>query len=181
MRSVHLPLLSLILALTACSAPVRPSIEDPNSGQTQVKALREAAPGARLELATNETFFMPLQEVHNDPPEYPEALLAQRLPPRILCLSLAIDEDGKVTDFFPVLAGPECETASITEEAFLLAASEAVKHWQFIPAFRCVYPNAESVTEGCGLNDSHEEPQAISLVFRFRFEQVDGQGRVRLD
>lgn len=182
MRTLHLlnPLL-LAASLGACTTPAHRVVDNPDSGRTQVEALPDSTPGERLKLAVNERFLMPLPELDNAPPEYPHAMLVKRLPPRILCLSLSIDADGAVTAATPMIEGEACAAGSLTEEPFIQAAIDAVRGWQFIPAARCVYPDNAPVGGACGLDGSHEEPQAISLAFRFRFEQVDGQGRVRID
>ena len=43
-----------------------------------------------------------------------------------------------------------------------------------------ISPLAPTPDEACGNDGTREIPQAVSLVFRFVFEQVDGRGSVRV-
>jgi hypothetical protein len=53
--------------------------------------------------------------------------------------------------------------------------------WRFDPAFRCVFPEGVRPAPGvCSGTGVEEIPQAVSLVYRFVFEQRDGRGNVRM-
>lgn len=139
---------------------------------------------ARLALADNETFEPPVPRSGNALPIYPAHLLERRLPPQALCLRIGIGEDGGVLDAEPVSDGPDCPGDLIEESAFFAAASEAVRAWRFDPSFRCVHPSAEAAQAsqgGCGLDGTREIPQAVSLVYRFVFRQIDGRGSVEME
>jgi hypothetical protein len=182
--AVLLPLMALV---SACSTPPRTSLEDPRAGQVGFAEVDSAVPSeTRLMLAENESFQPPLPEADNAAPEYPADLLAQRLTPQAVCVRLSIDEHGAVADTAPVDQGPDCTVGMDMESAFYAAAVEAVMRWRFEPAFRCVFstdmfPEGSAPNMGCGFAGTQELPQAVSLTYRFVFEQVDGQGQVRIE
>lgn len=122
---------------------------------------------------------MPLGERDNAVPDYPTALLAQRLPPRVVCLRVSIGEDGGVIGTAPVEQPPRCPSAADVAPAFFDVSVQAATSWRFNPAFRCIYPDAASVQPGCA-SGMPQEKQAVSLVYRFVFEQRDGQGAVQV-
>ena len=143
-----------------------------------------AAPSGRLVLADNETFFLPLPAAGNALPGYPPSLLAQRLPPQVVCLEIGVGADGEVMTASPIADAAQCpvEAAGLRAAAdprFLDAARDAVLGWRFDAAFRCEYPNnAARLRQDC--SGGRETPQAVSLAYRFIFEQRDGRGSVRL-
>ena len=133
----------------------------------------------RLVLGDNESFLMPLDDMKNAHPSYPPNLLGRNLPPRTVCLMVGIDEKGAVT---VVARAPASEFCTTLAEPEFLAASEAVaRTWKFDPALRCVFRNAkdkERVVASC--DGGKGIPQAVTLVYRFRFEQVDGKPQVHV-
>ncbi len=175
-------IMALTAAVAACSAPTRAPLEDPREGQVGFAEVDSAVPTeARLVLADNESFQPPLPDTGNAAPEYPADLLARRLPPQAVCVRLSIDEHGAVVDTAPVDQGPDCAVGMDMESAFYAAAVDAAMRWRFEPAFRCVFPEGSVPDMGCGFAGTQEVPQAVSLVYRFVFEQVDGEGRVRIE
>ena len=172
-------LTAVALGLAACTTPTRAPLDDPREGQVGFAEVDSAVPTeTRLVLADNESYQPPLPDAGNAAPVYPADLLAQRLSPQSVCVRLAIDEHGAVADAAPVDQGPDCALGMDVESAFYAAAVEAVKRWRFEPAFRCVFPEGSGPDTACGFEDTQEVPQAVSLVYRFVFEQVDGAGRV---
>lgn len=140
-----------------------------------------AAGSARMSLADNETFELPLPAADNTLPEYPVELLAHQLPVREVCVRVSIDERGDVQATALVGVGPDCSMAGTTEAAFYEAAAAAASLWNFDPAFRCVYPKrAKKAPNGCYGDGVEEIPEAVSLVYSFEFEQSAGQGNVRI-
>ena len=175
-------LTALALGLSACTAPTRAPLDDPRAGQVGFTEVDSAVPTeTRLVLADNESYQPPLPDAGNAAPEYPAALLARHLPLQAVCIRLSIDEHGAVTDTAPVDQGPDCTVGMDMESAFYAAAVEAVMRWRFEPAFRCVFPEGSAPEMGCGFTGTQEVPQAVSLVYRFVFEQVDGKGQVRIE
>lgn len=137
---------------------------------------------ARMSLADNETFELPLPAVDNALPEYPQELLAHQLPPRAVCVRVSIDEEGSVESTALVGVGPDCSMAGTTEAAFYESAAAVASNWRFDPAFRCVFPKrAKKTPNGCYGDGVKEIPEAVSLVYSFEFEQSDGQGSVRVN
>lgn len=169
-----------LLVLAACAAtPPPPREVRGDVGVREIDAA--AAPSARLTLARNESFQRPLFSSDNALPAYPPALLPQSLPPHAVCLRVGIDETGRVSMTEPVAAGTDCEMTERAAPEFISAAREAAQGWRFDPAFRCVHPEGEPPDYGlCSGEGVREIPQAVSLVYRFVFEQVDGRGAVRL-
>ena len=168
---------SLIVAGCAGKPPLRPQ------GQVGVSEVDSAVPtNTRMTLAQNETFQPPLPATGNAIPVYPDLLLAQRLPPQAVCLRVSISEAGAVSDAVPLATGPDCPEIEKVAPDFYEAAQLAARSWRFDPAFRCVYPEgvAPDPQGGCWGDGVSEVPQAVSLAYRFVFEQIGGQGTVRL-
>ncbi|MFA5590812.1 MAG: hypothetical protein WDA70_08920 [Lysobacteraceae bacterium] len=184
MKSRIAPLaVSAALLLAACApTPTRPSPEDPRAGRVGVTEVDAAVPAEmRLVLADNESFQPPLPDFDNALPDYPADLLALRLAPRSVCLRLSIDEHGAVRDTEPVDQGPDCAVGMDIESAFHAAAAQAAMGWRFEPAFRCIFPEGTPPNSACGFDGTLEVPQPVSLIYRFVFEQIDGQGRVGIE
>ncbi len=178
----HMMAVLLISGVAACSSPTRTPPEDPRSGQVGFSEVNSAVvPASRLSLAENERFQPPLPDADNTPPSYPEALLARHLPPQTVCVRISIDEHGEVFDAAPIDQGPDCTVGMDVESAFFDAAAQATMQWRFEPAFRCVLPDGSTADIGCGFEGTQEIPQPVSLVYRFVFEQIDGQGRVSIE
>ena len=151
-------------------------------GVSDITAL--AAPSGRLVLADNQTFFLPLPAAGNALPIYPPTLLAQRLPPQVVCVEIGVGTQGDVIGAVPIAAVAECPLEAPGVQAagdrrFLDAARNAVLGWRFDAAFRCEYPNDAARTRQ-DRSGGRETPQAVSLAYRFVFEQRDGRGSVRL-
>ncbi|HEY5804837.1 MAG TPA: hypothetical protein VIT90_14185 [Lysobacter sp.] len=138
-----------------------------------------APQGDRLVMADNESFLMPLDDMKNAHPSYPQSLLGRHLPPRTVCLRVGIDEKGAVT---VVARAPASEFCATSAEPEFLAASETVaRTWKFDPALRCVFRNAKDKERAVASCDGGKGiPQAVTLVYRFRFEQVDGKPQVHV-
>lgn len=170
-----------VLLLGGCATV--PEAAPTTHGEVGVREVDAAvAPSARLSLGSNESFQRPLFAADNAPPDYPDALLAQRLPPQPVCLRVGISETGQVVLAEPVHAGADCAGTTTTAAEFIAAARTAALQWRFDPAFRCVYPDDTRPERGLCVGQGVQEiPQAVSLVYRFVFEQADGQGRVRMD
>lgn len=136
----------------------------------------------RLLLGSHESFLMPLGDPSNRPPSYPDARLADRLPPRDVCLRLAVGPDGRVFSVVDVTGRPGCETEAPAEPDFVSSAMQAAQGWRFEPAVRCVFRTADEkeAAANTGCAGAQEIPQAVSLHYRFVFEQKDGRGAVRL-
>jgi hypothetical protein len=152
-------------------------------GEVGVREVDTAvAPASRLSLGANESFQRPLFASDNALPDYPALLLAQRLPPQPVCLRVGISAEGSVVVSEPVHAGVDCAATARAAPGFVAAARAATRQWRFDPAFRCVYPEGLRPEHGmCVGKGVKEVPQAVSLVYRFVFEQVDGRGRVRME
>lgn len=176
--------IAVVAVLSACSTrPVAPAavLDTPaRSGHVGAQDITHAGtPKARIALAANEAFHMPLDMTGNPLPAYPEALLAQRLPPRAVCLQVGIGTDGRVMFSQPLHDRPGC--AAPVDPAFYAAAEQAVATWRFDPAFKCVFADeATKLRDGPGCSDDMMVAQAVSLAYRFEFRQQDGRGSVEI-
>lgn len=154
------------------------------SSQAQTVAAATPAPATatqdnRLVLAENESFLMPLDDMKNAHPSYPPTLLASSLPPRTVCLMVGIDEKGAVTVVAKAPASAFCATDA--EPEFVAVSETAARTWKFDPALRCVFRNAKDKERAHASCDGGKGvPQAVTLVYRFRFEQVDGKPQVHV-
>ncbi len=138
-----------------------------------------ATPDNRLVLAENESFLMPLDDMKNVHPSYPPTLLDRRLPPRTVCLRVGIDEKGAVTVVARAPASEFCATSA--EPEFLAVSETAARTWKFDPALRCVFRNAQDKERAVASCDGGKGiPQPVTLVYRFRFEQIDGKPQVHV-
>src|SRR5688572_1252669 len=175
--------LAALLASGCATAPPTANSEAASpSGQVGMRDISAViAPTTRMQLAENESFLMPLDDSANATPAYPDALLAQRLPAQIVCMRVSVDRDGAVTSSAPMVKMPECPGPEQVDAAFFGAAAKAVAGWRFDPALRCVFPDAktkENTIASCG--GFQAIPEAVSLTYRFVFEQKDGRGSVRV-
>jgi hypothetical protein len=172
-------LVAALLCLGACASVPPPREVRGDVGLREIDA--PVAPSERLDLASNESFQRPLFASSNELPDYPAELLPQALPPQPVCLRVGIDEQGAVTLADPVQDGEACAPTALAAPPFVAAAQAAARSWRFDPAFRCVFPEGQPPEHGlCVGKGVREVPQAVSLVYRFVFEQVEGRGAVRL-
>ncbi len=171
------------LASTAAMACGYAAVTHAQTAATAASAPTPAAATAsqdnRLVLADNESFLMPLDDMKNVHPSYPPSLLERHLPPRTVCLRVGIDEKGAVTVVARAPASEFCATSA--EPEFLAASESAARTWKFDPALRCVFRNAKDKERAVASCDGGKGiPQPVTLVYRFRFEQVDGQPKVHV-
>ena len=170
-----------VLVLAGCtSAPKEPVPASVRNGEVGVEEpTATVASSARITLADNENFLPPLAEPGNRPPVYPAELLAQRLPLQAVCLRVSVSEEGEVSSSSPFVRPPDCAALDAAAQPFLVAAQVAVSAWRYDPAVRCVFergPRPDYPT----CVDARETPQAVSLTYRFVFEQQNGHGSVRM-
>ena len=185
-RSAAMLLLPALLAgctHARVSTPAVPAVW--RSGDVGVTDISEfAAPSGRLVLAQNETFFLPLPDAGNVLPGYPPSLLSQRLAPQVVCLEIGVGAQGEVMTALPIAATAQCPVEdprlqAAADPGFTDAATDAVLQWRFDAAFRCEYPDDAARQRG-DCSGGRETAQAVSLAYRFIFEQRDGRGSVRL-
>lgn len=165
----------------ASTAP-ETTVESIRSGEVGVTDItRRVAFPARVQLAGNEAFQMPQAAPGNALPTYPESLLRQGLPPQAVCLRVSIDRDGGVMGSAPIEATPECPAPGIVDPQFFAAAKDVVANWRFDPAARCTFSDSRSADADAGdCTGADKVAQAVSLAYRFVFEQHEGRGSVRI-
>lgn len=150
--------------------------------QVGVTEVDSAVPAdTRMTLAENESFMKPMPSAGNEMPLYPDNMLQHQLPPQAVCVRVSIDEKGEVSATAPIGVGPDCPAESNAATAFYDAAQAATAAWHYEPAFRCIFPKkVKAPRSGCLGEKVKEVPEAVSIVYRFVFEQTDGKGAVRL-
>lgn len=150
------------------------------AGQVSMNEISGMIPlAARMELADNESFLMPLEDDANPLPVYPAALLSQELAPQAVCVRVGVGGEGSVLSSAPAIAPPNCPEPA--DPAFFDAVRSAVAGWRYEPALRCVFPDAKTKDDTVGSCGGYTEiPEAVTLTYRFVFEQKDGRGSVQL-
>ena len=171
----------IVISLAGCATPAS-STDDAASrrgqvGMSEISALIPVP--SRVQLAENESFLVPVEDDANPMPAYPPALLSQSLSPQTVCVHVGVDRDGGVLSSAPAVVPPDCPAAS--DPAFVEAVRRAVAGWRYDPALRCVFPDAKTKDDTTGSCGGYTEvPEAVTLTYRFVFEQKDGRGSVRL-
>lgn len=180
MRNVYLPLIvSLACMLSACAHAVR---EAPaKSGSAQFKVF--IPPGALgFNLPKNKAVWLG-PALEQAEPVYPSQMIAKDIPEQSVCLSVAINVDGRAYAATPLYAMPGCpDNAQAVDPAFIAAARKAALAWRFLPALLCTFKpgvDASAPERTCPEDDATSQPIAISLAFVFTFSQRHGQPRVR--
>jgi hypothetical protein len=170
---------TLLLAGCATQAPIA-NDGATRSGQVGMNEISALIPQpSRMELADNESFLMPIEDDANPMPAYPETLLARRLPLQAVCVRVGVDRDGGVLSSAPAIAPPNCPEPA--DAAFFEAVRGAVAGWRYDPALRCVFPDAKTKDDTVGSCGGYTEiREAVTLTYRFMFEQKDGRGSVRM-
>ncbi|MDR0182769.1 hypothetical protein [Lysobacter arvi] len=168
-----------LLAGCAMQPPVD-TVESAHAGQVGMNEISALIPQpSRVELAENESFLMPLEDDANPMPAYPAPWLSKRLPPQAVCVRVGVDRDGSVLSSAPAIAPPNCPEPA--DPVFFATVREAVTQWRYDPALRCVFPDARTREHTVGSCGGYTEvPEAVTLTYRFVFEQKDGRGSVRL-
>jgi len=165
--------------LSACRSAAAPS--EPPRAMTG-KATYEAVADASAETSTQVTqrLFIPAEPGDkNQPPLYPDDLLAVQLPPQKIVVRIVLDALGHVTS---VTTNAEASEADPEHRAeFETAIRTAVEAWQFKPAVQRTF--VDSPDDGSGKPPykmlKAEEPVPTYFDIRFIFEVTDGKGVVR--
>lgn len=112
-------------------------------------------------------------------PPYPAHLLEARLPAQTVCVRVAISAQGTILSSSGLVEMPACPEPA--DAALMDVVRGTLARWTFEPARRCVFPSLaakEMAIASC--NGGQEIPIAVTLTYRFVFEQHDGRGAVRL-
>lgn len=179
---------SLVLALcmlgSGCGGTPSPEVTSPSD---------PSAPGAHVsyefivnedadeaELPENQELEAP-RVIDAPLPEYPAQALVGGAPPTTVALRFLVRPDGTVGDVGP--SPLEDSTSEPPAAAFRHAAETTVRRWSFVPGkIRMFKPGPD--TDGDGISDYRIQTQsaAIGVYYhvRFRFEVVDGVGRVQM-
>jgi len=172
--------LALLITSACASAPVAapPSPAPAGIGAVSFNQIRD--PTAQPPRADgNREYLRPRLEEGFQLPRYPEAALAAGAPPTEVLVRVVVAEDGSVASVEPSPLTPPPTGA--WETLFLAAVREAVAEWRYDP---CQLRELEEGPDrdGDGRPDFQvvvaSTPLAVYLDLAFRFEVVDGDGRV---
>jgi hypothetical protein len=112
-------------------------------------------------------------------PTYPSDFLSKNLPEQYVCLEIDIDIHGQVFDSRPLYDGNGCPAESRRpDEAFLVAAKQAVQQWRFFPTRICTFPATAQKNEACQGENIEIEPVPVRLAFLFSFTMSHGAPKV---
>jgi len=172
---------AMLVAGCTMQAPIVKD-DDVRAGQVGMREISGLlAQPSRVTLADNESFLVPVEDDANAMPGYPDALLSNALPPQAVCVRVAVGRDGEVMSSSPAEAPPDCPQAGEVDAAFFATVQHAVADWRYDPALRCVFPDAKTKDDTVGSCGGYTEvPEAVTLTYRFVFEQKDGRGSVKL-
>ena len=132
-------------------------------------------------LVENQDFMAPVP-LDTPPPKYPTGDHASASAPVTLVVRIVVGEEGTVREVLESpLAGPSSREI---DACFRAAVEEAVGGWSFVPAaIRTLAPGEDldhdSKPDYTVLVDSTRVPAYLDV--RFKFEMIEGTGRVRLD
>jgi len=171
---------AMLLVGCATHAPIAKN-DTARAGQVGMREISGMlAQSSRVTLADNESFLVPVEDDANAMPAYPDALLSKALPSQAVCVRVAIERDGTVMSSSPAIAPPDCPGEEV-DAAFFASVQHAVADWRYDPALRCVFPDAKTKDDTVGSCGGYTEvPEAVTLTYRFVFEQHDGRGSVRM-
>lgn len=179
MPMTRTPALTLsLLLLNACAtvpAPTRAPAAPTATGHVDAAVLQ--APAAdRYAAADGVSYEQPAAFPDNALPDYPPALLAQRLPPQRVAVRIVVDAAGRV------VAANRLD-AQEQDPAFFQAVSDAVMQWRFFPLVEIRRGEPASLSIGDVTTRYSGQPKALPFHqdYAFRFVQQDGQPSVGLD
>lgn len=179
------PILILLLALQGCAFRHRPEVAPDGDragveGQVGFTLLRDPnAPSPGLPLGQA---LAPPRPLETPLPEYPRQALAAGTAPVTVVARLVVDEDGAVGEVAP--SPLDTTGQDQRREAFWAAIERAVRDRRFQPA------SVRTFAEGRDIDADGEidyevltetRPVRVYLDVAFRFEVVEGRGRVRID
>jgi hypothetical protein len=160
-----------LLPLAACRhAPDRPP--ETRDGAVQVRQLPAQADD-RYERTEDVAYETPAALADNPMPEYPPALLAERLPERSTRVRLIVDAEGRVAEIRPLDA-----TADTAADSFAASVRAACAQWRFSPLVeRTRVPVETTDADGTVWTEYRERRRGLPfhLDYAFRFAQVDGK------
>jgi len=173
----------LVMLLAGCAAQRPMADNDASSTRSGQVGMRDIsgmiAQPSRMTLAPNESFLVPLEDEGNVAPRYPDTLLARGLPPQAVCVRVGIERDGRVSSSTQAVALPDCPEP--VDTAFIDAVRATVSGWRYEPGLRCVFPDAKTKNDTIGSCGGYTGiPEAVTLTYRFVFEQRNGRGSVRM-
>lgn len=134
----------------------------------------------KLTLSPQQTFTVPLP-LEMPLPVYPQKALVSETVPVTLVARIIVEEDGTVREVHESPLGEQLERG--VGEPFWTAVEQAVRAWRFTPATIRTFEEGPDI-DGDGTLDYgmlvEARPVRAYLDLRFKFEVVDGRGRVQI-
>jgi hypothetical protein len=164
---------SALVLLAGCSSltprEARPQATSRGSVSDEVVA---SAPEGRYEPEQNTSYEQPAPYPDNPPPNYPAALLSQKLPPTVVTVRLVVGADGVVAEVVPIEP-----VTGLAEGQFYESVHAAVVQWKFLPLVRVIHGKPSTVIAVGDMSTTYDG-QATALPFsqtyRFTFSQLAG-------
>jgi len=163
--SRHSCLLFVLANLTACASLPAPPPSAPNT-EVQYHAVADKHT-RHYQLTFGETAVTPALRRDRDPPVYPPALIARRLPPVSVRAKLIVDSKGKVID----VRFADADHADAVRQAFEQAVRAATLQWTFLPL---LIQHWKAMPDG-GQKVVKSDPVPFSQDYVFRFSLVNGK------
>lgn len=167
-------------SLLACAARERPPAAEPGSppsGAVSFRLIEDPAgqSGKQTIDGRPQELVAPVARGSNPTPHYPPEALAQGCQDATLLVRVIIDAEGKVGEIrdSPFVRATQDPCTPL----FRSATEQAVRLWQFSPAFRQVL--VKPASEGpLGQPKWDTQPIPWYADFAFRFQVVEGKGMV---
>lgn len=176
-------ILTLVLASQACARRLLDVTPVPShtevEGRVGFGVL--ADPNSPKPTLSPEQKFTPPFLLEAPPPEYPKEALIAGAGEAILVVRIIVEEDGTVREIVrsPLAHAPESSDRGL----FWSAIEQAVRNWRFMPGSIDTFAGVDRDADGT--MDYHDQvqtkPVRAYLDLRFKFEVVNGEGRVQLD
>lgn len=169
---------AIVLGVAACrSLPPEPAA-DP-VGSVDLAIVPPPQDASRLQLDPSQAFVFP-QLLDAPLPDYPQDLLALRLPQLALCVDVDIGEDGAVRRVMRRIDAQCPAVEGVHEPRFAGPLVEAAAGWRFEPALVCRTPDGRAADHACAEADAVETPVALRMSYVVVFSQQDGRAQVNL-
>jgi len=175
-------ILTLVLANQACAGHHLDLTTVPSLSVVEGRVGFEvlADPNSPKPTLSPEQKFTPPFALARPLPEYPKEALVAGASEAILLVRIIVEEDGTVREVAPSPLGPTAESGH--RGPFWSAIEQAVRNWRFLPASIDTFEGHDR--DGNGTADYYDQVEArpvrAYLDLRFKFEIVNGQGRVQL-
>lgn len=186
MKLILLTHIGMAITLSACAAPqLKPSHQDATtySGQVNSQLVHAVGDPNQYRLLANEVFIYP-DSIDTEPPTLPASRLSKNLEKTILCVRIAITEQGNVSHVEPAYGVAPCQSGFRTElEDIEQLALARTREWMFFSPGICTYPDKQTppYTQSefrCREKGGSYRTAPVTLTYAFSFEVREGKQTV---